>query len=486
MKNIKVVDTTIRDAHQSLWATRMTTPMMLPIIDQLKNAGYDTVDLMAMVHFDACVRYLKEDPWERIRIISDRLKGGPKVGGWMRSGVFGFDRAPDDLREQFIKKMVDNGVNRIASFDGLLDIGNLSKSVNHTKRCGAEAVAALVFSESPVHTDELYVQKTIELLEETDLDSLMIKDAGGLLTPERVKTLVPALKEVLGKIPLELHTHCPTGLGPNVYIEGIKQGVDVIHTAVSALANDISNPSIQNVSNNLRELDYELNISEECVNRIDNHFREVAKIEGFPLGELKEYNSFHYKHQIPGGMMTNMLYQLEQAGISDKKEQVLEEIAIIREELAYPIMVTPYSQFIGTQAVLNVIHGERYKVVPDEIKKYALGYYGELMGKIDNEIYEKIIESGSKHIPMQPKSVKNVMPKLRQKYSEQSDEEILLRYIIKGDYVDEMIKKGPIKHEYFNTDGTNSVEKMIQRIISKTDFKVIKISTDSIKLTLGA
>ncbi|MEV9640781.1 pyruvate carboxylase subunit B [Mammaliicoccus sciuri] len=487
MKEIKIVDTTIRDAHQSLWATRMTTPMMIPMLEKLKNAEYDTVDLMAMVHFDACVRYLREDPWERIRIVSKALQGGPRVGGWIRSGLFGFDVAPDDIRELFIEKMVDNGINRIAAFDGLLDVDNLAKPLIHAKKLGAYTVAALVFCDSPLHTDKLYVSKTIELLEKVKVDAVMIKDAGGLLTPERVRTLVPALKQILGDIPLELHSHCSTGLAPVVYLEGVKHGADVIHTAVSALANDISNPSIQTIAKNLRDLNYQVNVNDQLIHEIDHYFREVAAQEGFPLGKPKEYDSFHYKHQIPGGMLTNMYYQLEQAGIRDRQEEVLEEISIIREELAYPIMVTPFSQFVGTQAVLNVLHGERYKFVPNEIKKYAQGYYGQLMAPIDENLLDKIIGNETSLLAEETKPAKRILPELRRQFPNMTDEEMLLRYIVKGNHVDEMKKAGPISQEPYEVTPKNAptITNILAQITKSKEMRYFHIKSDTIKLEIG-
>lgn len=484
MKEIQVVDTTIRDGHQCLWATRMTTPMMLPIIDKMKETGYHTIDLMGMVHFDACVRYLKEDPWERIRIISERLEGGPYLGGWMRSGLFGFDRSPDDARELFIEKMVDNGINRIATFDGILNVDNLAKSLIHTQKMGAYAVAAIVFSESPIHTDELYVNRVSELLSKVKVDSVMIKDAGGVLTPERTRTLVPALKNILGDIPLEIHSHCSTGLAPLVYLEAVKHGADVIHTAVSALANDISNPSIQTVSRNLIDLGYKVNLDNKLIKEVDDHIRFIADEEGFPLGEPKEYDSYHYKHQIPGGMLTNLYFQLDQAGIGHRKKEVLDEVGKIREDLAYPIMVTPFSQFVGTQAVLNVLHGERYKIVPNEIKKYALGYFGELIVPIKKEVYDKIIANGSREIAMTPEPVINLLPKLRKQFPNMPDEEMLLRYIVKGNHVDELIKAGPISTEPYGE--SNVLTNIVNGITQNKNLKHVQINSDSMKLKLGA
>src|SRR5699024_182209 len=325
------------------------------------------------------------------RIVNEKITNMPTVA-WMRSkNIIGFDMFPDDLVNLMIDKFVDNGIGKVAVFDGLLDINNMAGSLNHAKKRGAETVAALVFSESPIHTDELYVKKTKELINRTDVNSVMLKDSGGVLTPERVRTLIPAMKKVLGNIPLELHSHCLTGLAPLVYLEGVKAGVDVIHTAVSPLSNSSSQPTTQTMVKNLRDMGYKVNVNDQLIDEVSSHFTRIAEEENFPIGRANEYDAFHYKHQIPGGMLSNMISQLKAAGIENRYNEVLEEISRIREELAWPIMVTPFSQLVGTQAVFNVINGERYKVVADEVKKYVMGHYGELISPIDQNIKDKII-----------------------------------------------------------------------------------------------
>ncbi|MEV9640788.1 pyruvate carboxylase subunit B [Mammaliicoccus sciuri] len=483
MRKIKIIDQTLRDAHQSLWATRMTTAQMYPILDQINRAGYDAVDLMAMAHFDSCVRYLREDPWERIRLVRDKLD--VPIGGWMRSNnLIGFEAAPDDLVELFVDKMVDNGINRITAYDGLLDNSNIIDTLKQTKKLGAQAVAAFVYCDSPIHTDELYVERISKLLKEVKVDAVMLKDAGGLLTPDRVRTLIPAIKKTIGDLSLEVHSHCSTGLAPLVYLESVKHGADAIHTGVAPLANGCAMPAVQTLTKNLRDMNYQLNIDNQMISEIEDHIRMVAKTEGFPEGTAMEYDAFHYKHQIPGGMLTNMYFQLEQAGIRDRYEEVLNEISTIREELAWPIMVTPFSQLVGTQAVLNVIHGERYKFVPDELKKYALGYYGELIAPIEQNILDKIIENGSKDIPLQRQPLVDVVPQLRKQYPNATDEERLLRFMIKGNHVNEMKKAGPINTGYNMTN--DSISTIIKSIIDQKKFGYIQINSSALKLKLGA
>lgn len=483
MREVKIVDTTLRDAHQSLWATRMTTPMMYPVLDKINDVGYDSIELMAMAHFDACVRYLDEDPWERIRLVNEKITSVPTVA-WIRSkNLIGFDMFTDDLVCLMVEKMVENGIGKIAVFDGLLDIDNMKVSLDHAKKIGAQTVGALVFSESPIHTDELYRQKTKELIEKTAVDTVMLKDAGGVLTPERVKTLVPVMKEILGDIPLELHSHSLTGLAPLVYIEAVKAGVDIIHTAVTPLSNGASQPTTQTLVRNLKDMGYQVNVDEQLINKISKHFTNIAIDEGLPLGEAVEYDAFHFKHQIPGGMLSNMVSQLESAGIQDKYDEVLDEISKIREELAWPIMVTPFSQFVGTQAVLNVMNGERYRVVPDEVKKYVLGHYGELISPIDSNIVDKIVENGSQDI-LEPKQDKEFVQELRRIYPNMTDEERILRYLIKGNHVDRMKKAGSIKidNDFIN----DSVLSLIKQLTEQNDLQFIKIANGKTKVKLGA
>jgi oxaloacetate decarboxylase alpha subunit len=267
----------------------------------------------------------------------------------------------------------------------------------------------------------------------------MIKDAAGLLTVDRIRTLVPAVRAVIGDRPLELHSHCLTGLAPLVYLEGAKLGCDQLHLSVAPLANGAAQPSVQMVARNLRQMGFRVDVNDRAIDEIGGHFREIAEREGKPVGRTLEYDVFHYEHQIPGGMLSNFREQLAIAGLSDKFEELLEECARVRRELAYPIMITPFAQFVGTQAVLNVVHGERYRIVPNEVKKYALGYYGKLLGPIDPEALDRIVGNGSADIAPTPRPLPPAVAELRRKYPGASDDERLLRFMFAGSQVDEMI-----------------------------------------------
>lgn len=448
LREIRFMDTTLRDGHQCLWATRMTTAMMLPIAEKLDHAGFEIIDLMSGVQFDVAIRHLKENPWERIRLMRERATRTPLQANLRSKSVLSFDVLPDDINALWIERLIANGIRSVRAFDALNDMDNIVESLRLVKRLGARAVGAVVFSESPVHTDAMYVAKTRELIERAGVDAIMLKDASGLLTLDRVRTLVPALKQVCGTIPLEFHSHALTGLAPLLYLEAARLGADQLHTCIAPLANGAAQPAVQTVARNLRDEGYEVNLDDRLIADISAHFHQVAQQEGKPLGTPAEYDAFHYQHQIPGGMLSNMRAQLEQAGLGHKLQDVLAECARVRAELGWPVMVTPFSQLVGTQAVLNVVQGERYRTVPDEVKKYALGYYGKLLAPVDPDVLDRIVSGGSSKIALTPTPPEPGIPPLRRRYPQASDEERLLRYMYAGSQVDDMLAAGPTRTAY--------------------------------------
>jgi len=447
-RTVKFMDTTLRDAHQSLWATRMTTAMMLPVAERLDRIGYDAIDLMGLIQFDVAVRYLKEDPWERVRLVRENITRTPMQASVRSKSLTGFGVVPNDILLLWTERLIANGLRRIRAFDALADLDNIVPILNFAKERGAYTVGALVYGHSPVHTDELYARKVKELIERTNCDAIMLKDACGLLTPDRIRTLVPALKQAMGKVPLELHSHCLTGLAPLVYLEGVRLGVDQVHTSIAPLANGPAQPATQTIARNLRAMGYAVELDDGLIKEVSEHFRAVAELEGKPLGVPMEYDAFHFEHQVPGGMLTNFKVQLAQAGLMHRFNDTLEECARIRRELGWPIMVTPFAQLVGTQAVLNVVQGERYRTVPDEVKLYALGYYGKLLAPIEPDILDRIIENGSKQIALEAQPLEPGVPGLRRKYPKMSDEERLLRYSFAGSQVDQMLAAGPTQTRY--------------------------------------
>jgi oxaloacetate decarboxylase (Na+ extruding) subunit alpha len=483
MREVKVMDTTLRDAHQSLWATRMTTAMMLPVAERLDRIGFDAIDLMGLIQFDVCVRYLKENPWERVRLMRERVTRTPMQSSIRSKSLTGFDVVPNDILLLWTERLIARGLRRVRAFDALADLDNIVHILKFGKELGAYTVGALVYGHSPVHTDELYAQKVKELIERTICDSIMLKDACGLLTPDRIRTLVPAMKSVMGDVPLELHSHCLTGLAPLVYLEGVRLGVDQVHCSIAPLANGPAQPAVQTIARNLRGMGYTVALDDALIDEVSEHFRRVAEREGKPLGVPMEYDAFHFEHQVPGGMQTNFQFQLAQAGLSHKLDEVLNECARIRRELGWPIMVTPFAQLVGTQAVLNVVHGERYRIIPDEVKKYALGYYGKLLAPVEPDVLDRIVENGSKRIALTPEPLPPAVPELRRKYPGMSDEERLLRYSFAGTQVDEMLAAGTMQTEYrFEAP----LVRLLNELAKRPRFRHVYIEKGDFRLELGA
>ena len=470
-RGIGVIDTTLRDAHQCLWATRMTTAHMLPIADMMDNIGFERIDLAGTIQFDVCVRFLKEDPWERVRRMREKLVKTPMSAFTRSKSIMSFDFVPDDIVELWVERLVANGFREVATFDGLNDVDNMLVTINAARKLGVRAIGAVAYGLSPVHTDEVYVRTVSDLVTRGKVDAIWIKDAGGLLTVDRIRTLVPALRAAIGNIPIELHSHCMTGIAPLIYLEGIQAGADSVHTSIAPLANGAGQPATQSTVRNLRALGFRVDLDDALVDRVGEHFRKVGEQEGKPLGEVQEYDAFHYEHQVPGGMLANFKVQLAELGMLNRFHDVLVECARVRKELGYPIMITPLAQFVGTQAVLNVLHGERYKVIPDEVKKYALGYYGKLLAPVEGDVMDKIVCNGSPKIATRPTALEPAVDKLRRQYPNMSDDERVLRFMYAGKQVDSMLAAGPMKTDYqFEAPLTHLVRELAARKISKVYF----------------
>lgn len=392
MEKIKVMETCLRDGHQSLIATRMTTAEMLPIIETLDKVGYHSLEMWGGATFDAAVRFLKEDPWERLREIRKRAKN-TKLQMLLRGqNLLGYRHYADDIVEKFVKKSIENGIDIIRIFDALNDVRNLKAACEATKKYGGHAQLALSYTISPVHTIEYYKNLALEM-EKIGADSIAIKDMSGILLPEVAYELVKELKSVL-KVPVEVHTHATAGLASMTYIKAIEAGADIIDTAISPFAGGTSQPATESIVRALAGTGRETGFDLEILKEIAEYFKPIrAKYlqnETLnPQALMTEPSIVEY--QLPGGMLSNLLSQLKAQKAEHKYEEVLKEIPRVRADLGYPPLVTPLSQMVGTQAVFNVLTGSRYKMVPNEIKDYVKGLYGKSPVPIADDIKEKII-----------------------------------------------------------------------------------------------
>ena len=392
-RRVGLVDVTLRDAHQCLWATRMTTAMMATIAPLLDRAGFAAIDLVGGAVFDVCVRFLREDPWERMRIVSGWVRETPLMVMTRGQSLFTFAFFPDDVVALTAQRIAANGCRIATPYDALNDMRNLAVPVAASKRAGLTVVGGVVYSLSPVHTDDYYERKIRELVA-LGVDGVYLKDPSGLLTPERIATLIPRVRAACGALPLHLHSHCLTGLAPANALRAAELGVDLIHTATSPLAEGASHPATERMAANLARRGFATGIDLAPVAEAAERLRYLARTEGRPLGAIAPFDAFHYEHQMPGGMISNLRAQLAGLGLAARLPEILEEAARVRAELGYPIIVSPFAQFVMTQAVLNVLGAERYATVPDEVRAYALGRYGEIAGALDPAVADRITRGG--------------------------------------------------------------------------------------------
>ncbi|MEJ8859656.1 carboxylase [Variovorax robiniae] len=435
-RTVHLTDDTLRDGQQCLWATRMRTEHMLPIAERMDRAGFLSIQAIALVQFDASVLFLNQDPFERIRQLRQRMPRTPLRAAIRSNLMRGFFPVADDITELFVERQIANGVRDIGIFDALMSSDNLAPAIGVAKRLGANITYLLGYNIAPGYDDALYASKAREAVERFGAQTVTLADAAGILTLERVRTLIPAIKAAIGnRAKLEFNTHCLTGLGPLLAIEAAVHGADSILTAVDPLANGNSLPAAQMIARNLREIGFDVKVDDRLLDEVGDYFSALAERESQPVGVPAEYEPSHYITQYAGGAMSNLESQLKLAGMSDKMPQVLEEIGRVRVELGSPIMVTPYPAIVGAQAVMNVLNGERYKVVPDEVKKYVCGYFGDLPLPVDGNVKDKVIANGSKDVAITPPVIEPVLPGLRQRYKDIGDDELLLRYM----YGDEKI-----------------------------------------------
>ncbi|HEY4785900.1 MAG TPA: oxaloacetate decarboxylase subunit alpha [Bacteroidales bacterium] len=392
MSKIKITETVLRDAHQSLIATRMRIEDMVPIIEKLDNIGYHSLEAWGGATFDACLRFLNEDPWQRLRTIRSKAKK-TKLQMLLRGqNLLGYKHYADDVVEYFVQKAVANGMDIIRIFDALNDPRNVEKSIKACKKEGGHAQATVCYTTSPAHTLELFV-KDAKLLESMGADSLCIKDMAGLLTPYAAYDLVKAIRESV-KIPLALHTHYTSGVASMTYLKAIEAGIDIVDCAISPMSMGTSQPPTEPLVASLQGTKYDTGLDLSKLSEIAEYFRPLRE-EYIKSGLLDQkvlgvdVNALIY--QVPGGMLSNLVSQLKQSGASDKFDEVLKEVPRVREDFGYPPLVTPTSQIVGTQAVFNVLMGERYKMVPKESKALVKGEYGKTPAPISQAIYDKIL-----------------------------------------------------------------------------------------------
>lgn len=392
IKEVKFTETVLRDAHQSLMATRLKTEEMLPILERMDTAGYHAVECWGGATFDASIRFLNEDPWDRLREIKKRMTNTPLQMLLRGQNLLGYRHYADDIVDKFIEKTIENGIDIIRVFDALNDSRNMEACVKAIKKYGGHVQLSICYTISPVHTIDYY-KKLTKRLDELGADSICIKDMAGILTPFVVKELIPALKEVT-TLPIEVHTHATSGISEMTYLTAVEVGADIVDTAISPFSGGTSQPATESLSIVLTELGYDTHLKKEILEEIADYFKPIKDhyLKEMILDpKMMTVDPKALIYQVPGGMLSNLYSQLKQAKAQERYEEVLREVPKVRKDLGYPPLVTPMSQMIGTQAVFNVLSGERYKMIPNEIKDYVRGLYGTPPAPISESIKQKII-----------------------------------------------------------------------------------------------
>ncbi|MGL9912490.1 oxaloacetate decarboxylase subunit alpha [Enterococcus sp. DIV0213h] len=429
MKKIQFTETVLRDGQQSLIATRMPTSDMLPILKTMDQAGYHALEMWGGATFDACLRFLNEDPWERLRAIRKEVKK-TKLQMLLRGqNLLGYKNYADDVVADFVTKSVENGIDILRLFDALNDVRNLETAIRATKAAGGHCQTAISYTTSQIHTVDYFVDLANKMAD-LGADSICIKDMAGVLTPQTGYELVSRIKDAVD-LPLEVHTHATSGIAEMTYLKVAEAGADLIDTAISSFAGGTSQPATESVAIALEDCGFATGLDLQKVAEIAEHFNPVRdrfREEGLLNPKVKDIEPKTLIYQVPGGMLSNLLSQLTEQGLQDKYEEVLAEVPKVRADLGYPPLVTPLSQMVGTQALMNVISGERYKLVPSEIKDYVKGLYGQSPAPLSEEIKETII-GDAEVITVRPADLlAPQLPAFREEIAEyaKSEEDVLM------------------------------------------------------------
>ena len=487
---VRFIDQTLRDGQQSLWGLRMRPFQAAPALPYLDATGFHTIDLTGPGMFTILLRTYKEDPWAATDFLAaglphNKLRTATRTNS---VGVMGF--SPDSVVDLWINCAARHGIGSFWIFDCLFDMPRMKRVCDVVREAGAEPTPCVMYGLTEVHTDEFFADRAREMASWEGVPSIELEDAPGVLKVDRARTLLPAVKAACGDVPLEIHSHNTTGEATRMYIEALLAGIDIIHTCSQPMANGPSNPSTEAMVANVEALGFEHDLDLSQLPPVAAHFREIAETAGpgFELGIPSEYTLAPYEHQLPGGMTGSLKKQLADHGMEDRLQEVLEEIPQVRRELGQPIMATPFSQFVGIQALLNVIGEERYKLVPDEVIQYALGQYGPLMRPVDSEVMDKIMAAErapdfENWEPPQP-----TLDELRSRFGRNvSDEELLLRVLWSTEEVDAMVANGPIRTDP-RTSASEIVENIRDLIAEAGQVRSISVSQPgmSIKLSRNA
>ena len=484
MADVQLVETSLRDGNQCLWAALgIDTARTLAIAPAMDRAGFKAIDFTTSTHMGVAVRYQREDPWERIRLMAASTPRTPLQ--FMSTGFrfISWETASPEFMALAFRTLARNGIRRFCLADPMNDADASLACARMVKRGGGEyVIVALVFTISPIHDDAYYAERASRLAASADVDALYIKDPGGLLSPKRAATLIPAIRRRIGDKPLELHSHCTIGLAEHTYLDAPALGVSALQCASGAAADGISNPPSGRIAANLRTLGHEVAVDTRALEEIETYFTRLAEAEGLPSGSPQGFDAGYQRHQLPGGMVGTMRRHLRESRVPHLESAVIEELGRVRQELGWPIVMTPFSQILLTQAVMNVTGRERYSVVPDELIRYAIGRFGRPTVPIDPAVMERIA-SLARLRELQAEPAMAPVEELRGKLGRNlSDEELLLRATMPQAQVDAMRAAGPARRHY--DPSSRPTMELIRALTSRRDLSEVRIEKAGFRLTL--
>lgn len=446
MSQIEFVDQTLRDGQQSLWGMRLRAYQAAQALPHIDRTGFRVVDLTGAGMFTVLLRQFRDDPWASTDFLVKNLPNSTLRSGMRTISVIGFGFTPDSIIDLWVKTLIKHGVTSFWLYDCLYDLPTMHRLVKVIHENGGQPVPAIMYGFTDVHDDAYFAEQARQMVQWEGVESIYVEDAAGVLTPERARTLLPAIRGATGAMPLELHCHNTTNLAQFNYIEGIKAGFTILHTASRPLANGPSLPSTEGMMPIVADLGHDHGLDVSQFEPVAENFMWAAQEAGYDIGQPAEFDPRIYKHQLPGGMTGTLKNQLAQHGMADSLPQVLAEIPQVREELGQPIMATPFSQFVGIQAVLNVVTGDRYSIVPDELLHYTLGHYGPLPRPVEQSVADRILASPRAKEYVAWQRPQPSLSEIRSKYpSGTSDELLLLRFMTSDVEVDAMLNAGPIR-----------------------------------------
>jgi oxaloacetate decarboxylase (Na+ extruding) subunit alpha len=484
MAHVKIHDQSLRDGPQSLWGMRIRAGMFTEVGPHLDRAGYQGVDVPSGSFFSVIIRYLKEDPIEafahfRRCLPNTRIRGGSRPSSTGRYGI-----SPHSILDFITAYTIERlGMDEYWIYDCLFNMPEMEHRARCVHDAGGTAVPAVMYGISPVHTDEWFAERVREMASWGIAAGIYVEDAAGILTPERARTLLPALVEAAGDLPVELHCHNTTGLAPVNYLIGIEAGVKVLHTCSLPVANGPSLPSTEMTLVNLTAAGHTHDIDVSTLAPVAEHMERVARQEGHPIGVPEEYDARVYDHQLPGGMTGTFKAQLAQHGMEDRLRDVLDEVPRVREELGYPISATPFSQFVGTQAVLNIITGERYSQTTDEIVLYILGAYGEPPAPIDQEVKDRLLSTSRGQALIGWERPDKTLEQVREEYGGKnlSDDDLFRRHFAPPEDVDAALAAGPVRKDY---PLHSSLSELISEAMDRSSARHLQLQTNGVSLEL--